>query len=120
MDGEEFMHLLATWEEANKPPPPPKMDDYRVYYDENGVPTHYTTSNMPGRWVSCTQEQFLAARFDARVVNGVLEYTHNKRWVTKYDRNLHGDVRTSKYDITILVDDGELEYSQWKLNTYDN
>lgn len=120
MDNSEFLVMLQQMEETNTPPPPPKFDEYRVYYDDNGVPTHYSHSELPGKWIHVTQDQFMAARFDARVVDGVLVYTHNRRLVYKYERNSAGDVRTSKYDITVLVDDSEPEHALWKLTTYDD
>lgn len=118
MTDEEFMLMLQEMEQT-KPPPPPNFDDCRVYYDDTGKILDYCVTPREGKYISITKEQYLQARYDAVVRDGKLVYTHNRRSSTKYERNSTGDVRTSKYDIAILVDDTEPEYALWKLTTYD-
>lgn len=116
MNEEDFLKELMDY----VPPPVVKKIEYRAYYREDGTIITYTTEDIPGNYIVITQEQYGQCRFDAKVQDGKLYYTHNRSSLFKLERNSTEGVMTSKYDINILVSDTEQDFNYWKNVIYDN
>jgi hypothetical protein len=87
----------------------PIQIEYRAYYDEHGKIITYTTEKPPGDYIIITGDQYAESRHDARVIDGQLTYTHKRSHVSKLVKS-NGGQRTSKYDMSIIVTEGESSY----------
>lgn len=99
----------------------PKIEvEYRVYYDDAGKVTAYTTEDQPGNYIVITRQQYSESRFDAVVKNGKLYCLNNRSISFRMEKNTVHGTRTSKYDINILVPDTEQDYNYWTNTIYDD
>jgi hypothetical protein len=87
----------------SKPP-----DEFRVYHDNIGTITMYTTKNLPGEFILVTKEQYVEARYDLLVRDGELINPKIVQYASTLVKNDSTGVQTSKYDINILTDDSEI------------
>lgn len=78
-----------------------KVQEFRVYHDAQGKILSFSMENLPGDYIICTREQFAEARFDARVHQGKLVYTHLRSHVFKLEKNNVGQA-CHKYDVSII------------------
>jgi hypothetical protein len=90
--------------------------EYRLYYDDAGRVITYTTEKLEGNYIVITREQYSECRMDVVVVEGKIVRTERNRAVYVLEKNT-GGVKTSKYDINIIINDGDGNY--WKLTTYE-
>lgn len=121
MTPEEEQKLLEELQEIlkNVKVVAPKPLEFRAYYDSEGKITTYTTEDLPGDYIVITKDQYNLARHDARVVDGQLLFTHIKLHCMKMTRNNNEGSRTSKYDISILADDDDPEYTYYTIRAYE-
>ncbi len=116
MDHEE---LLLLQQLLNTVVEPPKIE-MRLYYDTEGNVVTYTCENLPGNYIVVTPQQFAEARPDVRVVGGKIVYTHKLSHVRKLVKNPGQGVRTSKYDVNVIVDaDENHDHVYWKQELYE-
>lgn len=91
--------------------------EYRVYYDNNGRVTEYTTQQPPGNYIVITAEQWAECNMNAVVKNGRLVHPRYINRTYALTKNLTDGVQTSKYDISVLDNGPETVY--WTTTTYD-
>lgn len=111
---EEFNQIISQW----SPPPPPQ---YRVYYNDTGRIVCYTMEDLPGNYIVISAEDYALCRYDARVDEGKLVYTHLQSHTFKLRKvaeNTPGSVKTTKYDINIIVEDDETSVDWWAQKAY--
>jgi len=92
----------------------PIQIEYRAYHDEHGKIITYTTEKPTGDYITITGDQYAESRHDARVIDGQLTYTHKRSHVSKLVKS-NGGQRTSKYDMSIIVTEGESSYYMLKV-----
>jgi len=68
MTPEEFFGIIA-----NQPKIEFKKPEYRLYYDENGMPLFFTSQDVPGNYVVVDQQTYLHSPGHIRVVDGKLK-----------------------------------------------
>lgn len=84
--------------------------EYRAYYDKDGKIISYTTEKLPGDYILITRDQYAESRHDAKVIDSQLTYTHRRTHVHKLVKNNTTGISCSKYDISVIQDDGESTY----------
>jgi hypothetical protein len=88
----------------------PRKIEYRAYYDKDGSIITYTTESIEGQYIEITSEQYAQARHDAKVIDNKLVFTHRRSHVSKLVENKTDGIRTSKYDVSVIQDDGDSTY----------
>jgi hypothetical protein len=78
--------------------------EFRVYHDGDGKILFYSMEQLDENYIVIDRQQYLEGRTDQIVKNGKLESINQPRKIQKYQRNLNGEITTSKYDINVLVD----------------
>lgn len=63
-------NFLKVMREFSWPDPPKIL--YRVYYDDAGHPITYSMAELSGNYIDISQEDYLLASMDSRVINGRL------------------------------------------------
>jgi hypothetical protein len=108
--------MTAFWEVIkNRQPVKPQefLDEYRLYYNEDGTPREYARQEQGGQYIVVSKQVFDERRFDVRVENGKLI---NPNRVTQYRKLVPGDegIETLTEDVTII---GKGQH--WKVKYYD-
>lgn len=99
MTDQEFLDIMAAFEVK------PIVQEFRVYYGDDGKIVCYTMEDLPGNYIVITKEQYAESRYDSFVKNGKL--LKQQAMTYKFEKSTTGTM-TSKYDINILVnDDGQ-------------
>lgn len=91
--------------------------ELRLYYDENGKLICYTTEKLKGNYIVIDAMTYAEARPDIRVVDGSLIKNVNIATISKLVPKLHGDISCSKDDITIIVNEPNIEITKWSIVT---
>ncbi len=82
------------------------MSKYRLYYNENGNPLHYSMEELPGKFIYVDQNVYQCSRYDVKIINGKLK-SLNEINIFKYvrvDSESSTTVMTDPTDITLIVD----------------
>ena len=89
------------------------LDEYRLYYNEDGTPREYSRQEQEGDYIVVTKQEFYEGRFDVRVENGKLI---NPNRITQYRKLVPSDEGTETLvdDITIIG-----QGQKWKVKYYD-
>lgn len=98
-----------------------EVPEYRVYYNDGGRVTFYTTDKLPGNYIVISAMQYAESRHDARVENGKLIFTHTQEYTFKLHKtyeNCSGSYPTTKYDVNIIVEDSETPRDWWSQHPY--
>jgi hypothetical protein len=108
--------MTAFWEVIkNRQPVKPQefLDEYRLYYNEDGTPREYARLEKEGQYIVISKQVFHEGRFDVRIEDGKLI---NPNRITQYRKLVPGDegVETLKEDVTII---GQGQH--WKVKYYD-
>ena len=59
---------------GTKPPYPPPVLFYRLYYNDNGMPLYYSMEDLPGKYIDVDAETFGRSPSNVRVVDGKIKY----------------------------------------------
>jgi hypothetical protein len=87
--------------------------EFRLYYDTNGKVITYSTEHLPNKdFIIVTMDQYAEARSDVIVIDKKVVYTHNKKFIDRLVKSNVG-VKTSKYDVNIILDT-ESEHNFWQ------
>lgn len=108
---EQILELMTLMSQSVEP----TKIECRAYYDSDGKIITYTTEKIDGDYIVITNEQYAEARPDARVIDGQLVFNNRRTHVFKLDKNRGGGKRTSKYDISIVVEEGPSSYYMLKV-----
>lgn len=69
-DKETTENFWKVW--SNFVWPEPKPISYRLYYRDDGFPDFYTMEDVPGNYIEVSQQIYINAPGNVRVVNGKL------------------------------------------------
>ena len=110
MNSEEFWAILHAM-------PEPKPVFYRLYYNIDGTPIHYTMEDLPGTYIDVGPETFAIASMNVRVQNGKLIWLANKTTTKKL---VPSDTGTPCHpdNVAIVVTESQ-PHQKWKLKTYE-
>ena len=50
--------------------PPVKQPSYRIYYDESGRPTSYSTDDLPGNYIEVDAKIYTESNRNIRIIDG--------------------------------------------------
>jgi hypothetical protein len=108
--------MTAFWEVIKNRQPVQRqeqLDEYRLYYNEDGSPIEYVRKELEGRYIVVTKQEFFEGRMDVRVENGRII---NPDKITQYRKLVPSDEGTETLvdDITI-IGPGQ----KWKVKYYD-
>lgn len=108
--------MTTFWEVIkNRQPVEPQvfLDEYRLYYNEDGSPRDYSRQEQEGPYIVVTKQEFFEGRFDVRVENGKLISPHR---MTQFRKLVPSDEGTETLvdDITIIG-----QGQKWKVKYYD-
>jgi len=108
--------MTAFWDiiKNRKPVKPQEfLDEYRLYYNEDGTPREYSRQEQEGSYIVVTKQEFFEGRLDVRVENGKLI---NPNRITQYRKLVPSDEGTETLvdDITIIG-----QGQKWKVKYYD-
>ena len=82
---------------------------YRLYYNDDGSPLHYSMEDLPGKYIEIDAMTFATGRHDIVVVNGKIK-SLNSGIVARYHpvtEESDTTVACHPQDITILVDNNQ-------------
>ena len=97
--------------------PEPKPVLFRLYYNEDGAPIHYTMEDLPGTYIDVSPETFAIASMNVRVQDGKLIQLANKTTTKKL---VPGDTGTPCHPDNVAIVVTELEpHQRWKIKTYE-
>ena len=111
MTEEEF---LAIWKSVK--PAEPVEREYRLYYDENGLPLFYSSEDLPGLYVVVDQDTFLNGPKNIRVIDGKIVEAQIY-WTKKIIPSSQG-VSCDPWDVCVVVDQDQ-PHTNWRLKYED-
>jgi len=108
--------MTAFWDVIkNRQPVKPRvfLDEYRLYYNEDGIPCDYSRQEQEGNYIVVSKQVFDEKRFDVYVKDGKLI---NPNKITQYRKLVPSDKGTETLvdDITIIG-----QGQKWKVKYYD-
>ena len=108
--------MTAFWEVIKNRQPVKRqeqLDEYRLYYNEDGTPREYVRQELEGDYIVITKQEFFEGRMDILVKDGKLI---NPNKITQYRKLVPSDEGTETLvgDITII---GQGQH--WKVKYYD-
>ena len=109
MTPEEFYAILHAVPEV-------KVQQQRLYYDEQGQPLFYTMEDLPGTWIAVTPVDYVLARMDVHVRDGHLVIPPTKNQVRKLWPDDSGTACHPK-DICLIVDE-DCPHQKWRLSQH--
>lgn len=66
MTEKEFLDALISM-------PTAQPIQYRLYYNEDGMPIVYTMEDLPGQWIEIDRETYVAGLTNVRVIQGKIK-----------------------------------------------
>lgn len=92
----------------------PKPIEYRLYYDESGMPVEYTTEDLLGRYIIIDQATYSLRSHRVRVIDGkLIQQREHNRMVMR--PNIEGQA-CDPYSVAVVVADDSVNKSYWKLS----
>jgi len=82
----------------------PQPISYRLYHDDSGTPVIYTMENLDGKYIEVTREQYVAADYKIKVVDGKLVHLQPVQIIRKLKPGQSG-VPCHPSDVTIVMED---------------
>ena len=78
---------------------------YRLYYNPDGTPKHYTMQELEGDYIFVDQQTFQCCRYDIVVVGGKIK-SLNENSIARYYISDESATATccDPHDITLIVD----------------
>lgn len=86
----------------------------RLYYSDDGSPINYTMEDLPGQYITITSLEFMARRWDVKVIDGQL---HPNIAPIRSDRLVKDPASGTPchpQDITLIVSDDQF-CQRWRL-----
>ena len=106
MTEQEFWAVLAAVPES-------QPVSYRLYYDDQGRPVHYTMEDLPGNYVEIDRETYVIADSWVRVVDGKIKRL--TRYTTQ--KLIPGDDGTPCHPCNVAIVD-PASATKWSKQTY--
>jgi hypothetical protein len=95
-----------------------KIENYRLYHDDDGNPIVYSTEDLPGKYIEITQQQYNEHNYRVSVKNGKIITKSQNLIVTK--KLVPHQSGTSCYPTNVTVVVTDTPNQPWKLKNYDN
>jgi hypothetical protein len=92
--------------------------EFRLYYDNTGAPVCYTCENLDGDYIVIDAQAYAESRHDIKVLNGKIVQNFSNAVVAKLTKDIEGTL-CSVEDISIIVDNDEVDAQYWKLKVYE-
>lgn len=106
----------AFWQAAAEFVPTANTVEYRLYYDDHGIPLYYSCDPLPGNYVVVGAEVYAQGRYDCKVINGEIKYPAQIK-SAKLVPSTKGTACYAK-DVSI-ISPSETDAQHWKLKTYE-
>ena len=106
----------AFWQAASEFVHSETTVEYRLYYDDQGIPLYYSCEQLPGNYLVVSAEVYAQGRYDCKIVNGTIKYPTQ----IKSAKLVPSTKGTACYvkDVSIISPtDTDAQY--WKLKTYE-
>ena len=90
---------------------------YRLYYKPDGSPLIYTMENLPGDWIEVSQQTYIAAPWNVRVIDGELRIIPKVKICHKLQPSDHG-VACDPRDVCVVVSESSPK-TYWSLQSHE-
>jgi len=97
--------------------PEPMPVFFRLYYNEDGAPIHYTMEDLPGTYIDIDAKTYATASLNVRVQDGKLIQLANKIITKKLVPSATG-TPCHPDNVAIVVSESQ-PHQRWKLKTYE-
>ena len=104
---------MFIWE-----PAAPIKTEFRLYYDDTGSVLCYTCEKLDGNYIIIDAQTYAEGRHDVKVLNGKIVQNFSNAVVAKLTKDIKGTL-CAKEDISIIVDNDEVDTQYWKLKVYE-
>ena len=106
----------AFWQAVSDFVPTVTTVEYRLYYDNQGVPLYYSCEHLPGNYIVVSAEVYAQGRYDCKIVDGTIKYPIQ----IKSAKLVPSTKGTSCYvkDVSI-ISNTETDAQHWKLKIYE-
>jgi hypothetical protein len=108
-------NFWRAWKEFVWPEPQPLQ--YRLYYNADGSPRVYTMEDLSGDWIEVSQQIYVTAPWNVRVVDGELKIIPVVEACHKLRPGDHG-VACDPRDVCVIVSDS-LPKTYWSLKSHE-
>lgn len=108
------MSTQSDWDEfwqTYQWPDPPMEPEYRLYYDDHGLPIAYTTQDMPGKYIVVTAHQHALADRRVRVRDGQIQ-PYRPGSASKLRPSTVSGVPCHVQDVTVVVSE-HVPHQKW-------
>ena len=105
---------ILIWEAPKIVPP-----EFRLYYDDTGKVLCYTCEKLEGNYIVIDSITYAEARPDIRIVNGKISTVSPHLVISKLVMDDTQGKSCSIDNISIIVENNEVESKKWKLKTYE-
>jgi len=95
--------------------PPVKQPSYRIYYDESGRPTSYSTDDLPGNYIEVDSKIYTESNRNIRIIDGKIVKIKPLVQVAKLTPGDQG-VPCNPNNVCVVVDSAE-PHKKWSLKT---
>lgn len=83
--------------------PDPRPVEYRLYYHKDGTPKMYTMDDEPGDFILVSQEIYVAASFNVKVIQGKLHILPPQKILDRLMPDQKSGTCCHPRDVTIIV-----------------
>jgi len=108
---------LSKADPMPEPMPEPMPVFFRLYYNEDGAPIHYTMEDLPGTYIDIDAKTYATASLNVRVQDGKLIQLANKIITKKLVPSATG-TPCHPDNVAIVVSESQ-PHQRWKLKTYE-
>lgn len=91
---------------------------YRLYYKSDGSPLVYSMEDSPGDWIEVSQQIYIAAPWNVRVVDGELKIIPIAKTYHKLRPSDHG-VACDPRDVCVIVSESSSAKICWSLQSHE-
>ena len=92
--------------------------EFRLYYDNTGSVICYACEKLEGDYIVIDPQTYAEGRHDVKVLNGKIISNYSNAIVTRLTKDIEGTL-CSVEDMSIIVDDDEVDNQYWKLKVYE-
>jgi hypothetical protein len=92
--------------------------EFRLYYDDTGTITCYSCEKLEGNYIVINAQTYAESRHDIKVVDGKITTNFSNAVVTRFTKDTEGTL-CSVEDMSIIVDNDDVEKQYWKLKVYE-
>jgi hypothetical protein len=92
--------------------------EFRLYYDDTGSIICYTCDKLDGNYIVIDAQTYAEGRHDVKVLNGKIVQNYSNAIIARLTKDVEGTL-CSLEDMSIIVDNSEVETQYWKLKVYE-